>query len=112
MYTDFMLRFSTEAEANTVLYRQGNIQDLEQELAPVGSERPAPVIPEIVPKFRNIDTIGVIYQGGEWDADGNVLVEPIALPGWHVNVRALDGENTEGLEAFEVHPESPVRVWA
>jgi hypothetical protein len=103
MYTDFMLRFSTEAEATATLYEQ----------VPVAfDDEGNPTEFEARPRFRNIDTIGVIYQGGEWDADGNVLVEPVALPGWHVNVRALDGENTEGLEAFEVHPESPVRVWA
>jgi hypothetical protein len=103
MYTDFMLRFDTEAEATATLYEQVAVA-FDDEGAPTDYEPRA--------KFRNIDTIGTIYTGGEWDADGNVLVEPVALPGWHVNVRALDGEDTSGLDAFEVHPASPVRVWA
>ena len=103
MYTDFRLRFATEAEATAVLYEQ---------VPTAFDDEGNPTEYEPRPRFRNIDTIGVIYTGGEWDADGNVLVEPVALTGWHVNVRALDGEDVSGLDAFEVHPASPVRVWA
>ena len=34
---------------------------------------------------RAIDVIGIITEGGEWDDDGNVITEPTALDGWHVN---------------------------
>jgi hypothetical protein len=98
MYQDFRLRFATEAEATAVLYEQ---------VATAFDDEGNPTEFEPRPRFRNIDVIGVIYEPSD-DSDA----EPVALPGWHVNVRALDGENTEGLEAFEVHPESPVRVWA
>jgi hypothetical protein len=32
-----------------------------------------------------IDEIGVIYEGGTYDAEGNVITPPVALAGWHVN---------------------------
>lgn len=50
--------------------------------------------------FANIDTIGVIYKDEQ------------AIPGWHVNVRLVDGEDVEALKSFEVTPETPMRVWA
>ncbi|MGO4151523.1 hypothetical protein [Cupriavidus sp. YAF13] len=62
-------------------------------------------------------TIGTIYEGGEWDAAGNVLTPPVAVPGWHVNLR-LERPLTAGEAAAQgsivVAPEpgSPYRVWA
>jgi len=50
--------------------------------------------------YANIDTIGVIYKDEQ------------AIPGWHVNVRLVDGEDAEALKSFEVTPETPMRVWA
>ena len=32
-----------------------------------------------------IDEIGLLYEGGTYDAEGNVITPPVALPGWHVN---------------------------
>lgn len=62
-----------------------------------------------VPKFRNIDTIGVISK-----RTGGTDEEPVftTVPGWHVNVRALDDEDVSGLETFVTNPATPVRVWA
>ncbi|MGO4815249.1 hypothetical protein AB4156_37685 [Cupriavidus sp. 2MCAB6] len=65
----------------------------------------------------NLSTIGTIYEGGEWDADGNVIMPPTAVPGWHVNLR-LERELTAGeaaaLGSIVVAPEpgTPYRVWA
>ena len=56
-----------------------------------------------------IDVIGAITVGGEWDEDGNEVVSPTTLDGWHVNYR---GELPEGWEAFEVTPSQPYRVFA
>lgn len=50
--------------------------------------------------YANIDTIGVIYKDEQ------------AIPGWHVNVRLVGGEDAEALKSFEVTPETPMRVWA
>ncbi|WP_183031753.1 hypothetical protein [Cupriavidus sp. UME77] len=65
----------------------------------------------------NLSSIGTIYQGGTWDADGNLITPPTAVPGWHVNMR-LERELTVGetaaLGSIVVTPEpgTPYRVWA
>ena len=65
----------------------------------------------------NLSTIGTIYEGGTWDADGNVITPPTAVPGWHVNLR-LERPLTAGeaatLGSIVVAPEpgTPYRVWA
>ena len=53
-----------------------------------------------------IDVIGLISEGGEWDEDGNEIVPPTVLPGWHVNFL---GALPEGWESFEVKPATPHR---
>ena len=58
---------------------------------------------------RAIDVIGVITEGGEWDEDGNEVVAPTVLPGWHVNYQ---GALPDGWDAFKVTPEQPKRVFA
>lgn len=35
---------------------------------------------------HSLDEIGTIYEGGTYDANGEVITPPVALPGWHVNV--------------------------
>ncbi|MCP3022317.1 hypothetical protein [Cupriavidus basilensis] len=65
----------------------------------------------------NLSSIGAIYEGGTWDADGNVITPPTAVPGWHVNMR-LERELTAGEAAalgdIVVAPEpgTPYRMWA
>lgn len=39
-----------------------------------------------------IDELGVIYEGGTYDAEGEVITPPVALPGWHVNTIGLAPE--------------------
>ena len=56
-----------------------------------------------------IDEIGTIYEGGTYDAEGEVITPPVALPGWHVNTAGLA---PEAWEAYAVYPQNPVRVWA
>lgn len=34
--------------------------------------------------------VGVISAGGEWDDEGNEVVAPVLLDGWHVNLRLRD----------------------
>lgn len=57
MYTDYFLRFPSEAEANGVLF-EGE-----------------------TPRYTAIDVIGMIYLPTGEDEPA------VALPGWHVNVR-------------------------
>jgi hypothetical protein len=56
-----------------------------------------------------LDVIGIIMRGGEYDEDGNVLVPPTVLDGWHVN---YIGELPDDWDQYVVHPTQPVRVWA
>ena len=39
-----------------------------------------------------IDEIGLLYEGGTYDAEGEVITPPVALPGWHVNTLNLAPE--------------------
>ena len=58
---------------------------------------------------RAIDVVGTITEGGEWDDEGNVTVEPTTLSGWHVNYL---GDLPTGWESYEVTPATPHRVFA
>jgi len=108
-YTDLMLKFDDEAEAKANLYDKVAIAWDNSD-----PENPVETDWEERPKFRNIDTLGVIYTGGSWDAEGNEVEAPVAQPGWHVNIRCLDGEDSTHLDGFVVTPTpaTPRRVWA
>ena len=56
-----------------------------------------------------IDVVGIISEGGEWDEDGNEIVAPTVLDGWHVNYL---GDLPEGWGDYEVSPESPHCIFA
>jgi len=58
---------------------------------------------------HGLDVVGTITRGGEWNEEGNVVVPPTTLDGWHVN---LKGEVPEGWEQYAVHPQNPARTWA
>lgn len=91
MYQDYYLSFSDEAAAKAVLYRiEGAVEASDGVEAKPGYE---------VANYANIDTIGVIYKDEE------------AIPGWHVNVRLVPGENASAIEPFKVQPATPMRVW-
>jgi len=105
-----MLKFASEEEAKANLYDKVAIawDNSDPEAEPVATEW------EDRPKYRNIDTLGVIYTGGSWDEEGNEIEAPVAEDGWHVNLRCLDGENAVPLYGFLVTPTpaTPRRVWA
>ena len=66
-----------------------------------------------VPNYRNIDVIGFIYEGGQWDEEGNEIIAPTQVEGWHVNLRVVDPEfDVSSLEVFCIHPQQPVCIWA
>ena len=100
--TDLYLKFSDEAEANSVLYT---------EVPTEWDEEGEPIAWVSQANYANIDVIGTIFEGGEWDAEGEVITEPVALEGWHVNVRVIAGEDGEPLQQFSVVPQNPRRVW-
>jgi hypothetical protein len=102
---DKYLAFTDEAAAKAVLYRiEGAVEATEDTEAVEGYE---------VPNYANIDTIGIIYKptGETTEQDGMAVPVMAPVEGWHVNVRVVD-EDAEALQAFEVHPATPLRVWA
>jgi hypothetical protein len=58
---------------------------------------------------HTLDPVGVIAEGGEWDMEGNEVVAPTVLPGWHVN---FIGELPAAAVAYVITPVSPYRVFA
>ncbi len=56
----------------------------------------------------SLDIVGQIIRGGEWDEEGNVIVQPEVLDGWHVN---FQGDLPEAWIPFVVNPENPVRMF-
>ena len=58
---------------------------------------------------HSLDVIGTIPRGGEWDEEGNCLVPPTTVDGWHLN---YNGDLPDGWEEYAVYPANPVRVWA
>ena len=106
MYTDLCLKFTSEQAAKDVLFSKVAIAwDTTNPEAPVETEW------EDRANYANIDTIGVMYTGGEWDAEGNVIVEPTPVDGWHVNVRLADGEDVAKLDPYAITVQTPLRVW-
>ena len=55
-----------------------------------------------------IDIVNTIVEGGEYDGEGNVIKQPSALNGWHIN---YVGELPVEWEQYLVNPEEPVRVF-
>ena len=102
MYTDLYLKFADEAEANSVLYTV-HPATLDEDGVTISEEY-------TTPNYQNIDVLGVIYERQEI-IDPEDPPEPVALDGWHVNVRVVDGEDAEALELYSVVPTQPRRVW-
>lgn len=85
---DLYLKFDDEAQATSLLYASGQAL------------------------YMNIDTIGIIYEEQPPLPDSDGPQAPVPLPGWHVNVRLVDGEDDTPLMPFTVHPVHPRRVWS
>ena len=101
MFYDYYLKFTDDAQANSVLYsREGVELDMDGNVTNECYDKP---------NYDCIDIIGVIYKAtGEVDAEGNPVME--ALDGWHVNVRNFS--IADALDSFKVFPTNPRRIWA
>ena len=102
MYQDFYLQFADENEANQVLY----------EMYPKKLDEALNVVETYdAPHYQNIDVLGVLHQ--KMPVDDPADSAPVAVPGWHVNVRVMPGEDAAALEKFKVNPEPKAwrRVW-
>jgi hypothetical protein len=95
---DFYLAFPDQAAADAVLYTTHD--------AVTDEEGNVTAEAYVTPNYANIDTLGVLYERQD-----DPETEPVPLPGWHINIRLVEGENAEPLQAFEVHPTVPRRVW-
>lgn len=100
MYTDYTLKFTDEAEANSILFTEETIvnNDIVETIK--------------VPKYSAVDVIGTIYKptGKMLTVEDQEPVEEMkAVPGFHVNVRHT-AEAPE-LQQFAVTPRTPSRVW-
>ena len=95
---DYYLKFSDEAAANLVLITSiAEVQDEQGNVLVEASE---------TANYVNVSVIGTIYAKPPVDAPEGYV--PVALEGWHVNVRA----NAPELEQYQVFPLAPMRVWA
>ena len=100
MYTDYFLKFDTEADATAALFTeevsvQGDVVETYQK-----------------PKYAAVDVIGVIYKptGQQLQTPEGEVEETSPIDGWHVNVRHT--EEAPELEVYRVFPAAPVRGWA
>lgn len=101
---DLYLKFDSEAQAKSVLYRMEGAIAADSETgieAKDGYE---------VGNYANIDVIGTIYES-QVITDPDNLPEPVALDGWHVNVRVVAGEDDTSLVPYSIVPTQPRRVW-
>jgi len=55
-----------------------------------------------------IDEIGTLYEGGTYNADGEVITPPVALAGWHVNYA---GEPPEAWDPYLIVVNSASRIF-
>lgn len=56
----------------------------------------------------SLDEVGVIFHGGIYDEQGEVIEPPVATPGWHVNTQGLAPEAWDPFLCIVNHP---VRVF-
>ena len=66
-----------------------------------------PTWPKYSGKTITLDVIGTLYAQGEYDSEGEVIVVPEVLPGYHINATKPVAE----WIAFKVSPTTPRRVF-
>ncbi len=104
MFIDFYLKFESEEEAQSVLYRTVGKIDADLENGIEGNPGYQ------VPNFANIDILGTLYEKQDLENPS----EPIEIPGYHCNIRVVAGEDGSVLEPYKVNPEPLIwrRMWA
>ena len=95
--SDFCLRFDDEAASLAVAFQ----------LDALGQTEDGPRLVRFTHRYA-LDVLGVVILPPAEEG-----AEPVTLPGWHVNLRVLDGSPLPPeLSPFVVHPTAPARVWA
>jgi hypothetical protein len=109
MNYDYLLKFTDEAQANSVLYTKVPIAWAES----VSMDEPsAPTEWMDKPNYDNIDIIGIIYKptGAVETINGMEVPVMADVGGWHVNVRNFSV--APELDAYVVVPIHQYRKWA
>ena len=97
--SDICLTFTNEQQAHSVLYTSvDQVTDAEGNVVVEAS---------VTRNYKNIDLIGTVYE-----ANPDVPEEPIAMPGYAVNVFTMPDEDEAALAPYVVVPTSRYRVWA
>lgn len=100
---DYYLRFADENEA-FLTFKEAGYTSVNQN----GEEF-------IIPSTHTycVDIIGTILEGGTWDYQNGeitIIEPPVAIPGYHVNVRMISGGISESLLPFVIDtPTTPYR---
>ena len=109
MNYDYLLKFTDEAQANSVLYTKVPIAWAE----PVSMDEP-PVPTEWMDKanYDNIDIIGIIYRptGAVETVNGFEVPVMADVGGFHCNIRNFSP--APELEQYSVTPTNQYRTWA
>jgi hypothetical protein len=106
MNYDYLLKFESESQANSILYTK-----VPTAWSEVVSMDEPPVATEWMnkPNYDNIDIIGTIYRPTDAvDEEGNPVMADVG--GYHVNVRNYSA--APELDAYVVVPTNQYRTWA
>lgn len=110
--TDLYLRAESEQQATDLLTQAGLLKEVFAEIDGDTVISEAGLTPT---EGVTYDPIGVIYEPGTYDEEGNEITAPVAKEGWHANVR-LAGELSEDqaellLPIVLQEPDTPVRIF-
>lgn len=95
------LRFASEAASFSVAEALGAVVQTED----------GPRLARYTHRY-GLDVVGQVVLPGTYDDEGVELTPPTPLPGWHVNLRILDGsELPDELAPYVIYPEVPIRVF-
>ena len=103
MTTTTYFKFPDEATAQAVLQPEGYYVDQEVD---IDTKQITPGYYRSADLGWALDVVGVIYEPGTYDEEGNELTPPTPIPGFHIN---FAGPYANGLEAYRIEPKTPHR---
>lgn len=110
VYTDSdSNEYTFSAEPSSAKIAEDGLTFVRIDTEPKMESQQTGVTVELTPKYRNIDVLGVIYEKAPEPVPEGY--EPVAVSGYHCNVRLVDGEDGSVLEPYSVVPSAPRRIW-
>jgi hypothetical protein len=103
---DYTLKFESQEQAQSILYRKEGVVEVNEELGIEANEG------YDVANYDNIDVIGTIYKptGAMLkNEEGMDYPEMKAIDGYHVNIRNYT--EAPELDAYAVNVSTPSRIW-